>query len=66
MVWTSQERTRITVEKCMNYKVEGARPRSRPEKTWSEVTEKNYQTRQLRKDDAMDYRKWRQLIKDIV
>jgi len=30
------------------------------------LQKKNYQTRQLRKDDAMDYRKWRQLIKDIV
>jgi len=28
------------VKKCMEYKVEGARPRSRPKKTWREIVEK--------------------------
>jgi len=27
--------------KCMDYEVEDARPRDRPKKTWSEVTEKD-------------------------
>jgi len=33
--------------------VKGVRPRGMPKKTWSEVTEKNYQTRQ----DAMKMEK---------
>ena len=32
----------------------------------SEVTEKDCQTPQLCKDDAMDRKKWRMLIKDVV
>jgi len=32
------------VKKCMDYEVEGARSRSRPKKTWSEVIEKDSQT----------------------
>ena len=28
------------VKKCMEYEVEGARPRGRPEKTWREIAEK--------------------------
>jgi len=28
------------VKKCMEYEVEGARPRSRPKKTWREIVEK--------------------------
>jgi len=29
------------MEKCMEYEVEGARPRGRPKKTWREVVEKD-------------------------
>ena len=46
----------VSAKKCMNYEVEGVRPRGRPMKTWSEVTEKDYQTRQLCKEDAMRHR----------
>ena len=28
------------VKQCMDFEVEGARPRGRPKKTWGEVTEK--------------------------
>jgi len=42
------------------------RPRSRPEKTWSEVTVKDCQTWQICKEYAVDRRKWRNLIKDRV
>jgi len=28
------------VKKCMEYEVEGARPRGRPKKTWREIVEK--------------------------
>ena len=33
------------VKKCMEYKVEGARPRGRPKKTWTEVVQKHCQAR---------------------
>ena len=29
------------VKKCMEYKVEGSRPRSRPKRTWREVVQKD-------------------------
>jgi len=41
------------VKKCMEYEVEGARPRGRPKKTW-EIVEKDCQARKLNKEDAMD------------
>ena len=50
----------------MDYEVEGVRPRGGPEKTWTEVIEKDWQTGQIGKEDAMDRRKWRKLIKDVV
>jgi len=34
-------------EKCVDYEVEGVRPRGGPMKSWSEVIEKDCQTRQL-------------------
>jgi len=33
------------MKKCMDFEVEGVRPRSKPKKTWSEVTEKDCQPR---------------------
>jgi len=51
------------VKKCMEYKVEGARRRGRPEGTWKEVF-KDYQARKLNREDAMDRSSWRKLIKD--
>jgi len=30
------------VKKCMEYEVEGARPRGRPKKTWREIVEKDW------------------------
>jgi len=37
------------------YEVKGARPRSRPKKTWTEIVEKNWQACGLNRDDAMDH-----------
>ena len=31
----------IGLKKCMNYEVEGVRPRGRPKKIWSEVVEED-------------------------
>jgi len=38
------------VKKCMEYDVEGARPRGRPKKTWREIVEKDCQARGLNRD----------------
>jgi len=53
-------------KKCTDFEVEGVRARGRPKKTWSEVIEKDRQTPQLCKEDAVDSTKWRKLIKDVV
>ena len=42
------------VKKCMEYEVEGPRPRGRPKRTWREVIQENCQARKLNKEDAMD------------
>ena len=52
------------VKKCMVYEVEGATPRSRPKKTWTEVVQEDCQARKLNREDAMDHSRWRKQIKD--
>jgi len=47
----------------MEYEVEGSRPRGRPKRTWKEVVQKDCQTRNLNKEDAMDRGRWKKLIK---
>jgi len=42
------------VKKCMEYEVEGSRPRGRPKKTWREVMQKDCQARNLNREDAME------------
>jgi len=51
------------VEKCMEYEVEGSRPRSRPKTTWREVVRKDCQARNFNRKDAMDRSRWKKLIK---
>jgi len=41
------------VKKCMEYEVEGPRPRGRPKRTWTEVVKEDYLARKLNKEDAM-------------
>jgi len=53
------------VKKCMEYEVEGSRPRERPKKTWKEVVKENCQACKLNTEEAMDRSKWRKLIKDV-
>jgi len=50
------------VKKCMEYEVEGARQRSRPKKTWTEIVEKDYKAHGLNRDDAMERSRWRKQI----
>ena len=52
------------VKKCMEYEVEGARPRIRPKKTWRQIVEKDCQARKLNKEDAVDHKGWRKQIRD--
>jgi len=42
------------VKKCMEYEVEGSRPRSRPKRTWRDVVQKDCQARSLNREVAMD------------
>jgi len=42
------------VKKCMEYEVEGVRPRGRPKKIWREIVEKDCQVRGLNSEDAVD------------
>jgi len=49
------------VKKCMEYEVEGPRPRGRPKRTCREVV----RAHKLNKEDAMDRCKWRKVIKDV-
>ena len=53
------------VKKCMEYKVEGHRPRGRPKRTWREVVREDCQASKLNKEDAIDRCKWRKMIKDV-
>jgi len=50
------------VKKCMEYEVEGARPRGRPNKTWRGIVEKDCKARGLNREDAMDCSRWRKQI----
>jgi len=53
------------VKKCMEYEVQGPRPRGRPKRTWRQVVKEDCQARKLNTEDAMDCSKWRKLIKDV-
>jgi len=53
------------VKKCMEYEVEGPRPRGRPKRTWREVVKEDCQARKLNTEDSVDHSKWRKLIKDV-
>jgi len=51
------------VKKCMEYEVEGSRPKGRQKRTWREVVQKDCETRKMNKEDAMDRGRWKKLIK---
>jgi len=52
------------VKKCLEHEVEGARPRGRPKKTWTEIVEKDCQACNLNREDAMNRNRWRKQIRD--
>jgi len=45
-----------TNQKCMEYEVEGTRPRGRAKKTWREIVEEDCQARKLIREDAIDHK----------
>jgi len=51
------------VKKCMDYEVDGARPRDRAKKTWRDIVEKDYQVHGLNTEDAMDHSRWMKHIR---
>jgi len=51
------------VKKCMEYDVEGVKPRGGPKKTWREVVEKDCHTYKLNMEDAVDRNRWRKQIR---
>ena len=53
------------VKKCMEYEVEGPRPRGRPKRSWREVVWEDCQVCKMNKVDAVDRCKWRKMIKDV-
>ena len=53
------------VKQCMEYEVEGSRPRGRPNRTRKEVVREDCQARKLNKEDAVDCCKWRKVIKEV-
>jgi len=52
------------IKKCIEYEVQGARPRGRPKRTWTEVVQNDCQARKLNLEDAMDHSRWRKLLRD--
>jgi len=65
MVWACAAKTRFIdwVKKCIQYKVEGSRPRGITKRTWREVVQKDCQAHNLNREDAMDRGRWKKLIK---
>ena len=53
------------VKKCMEYEVEGSRPRGRPKRTWKDVVREDRQACKLNKEDVVDCCKWRKVIKEV-
>jgi len=52
------------LKKCMEYEVEGAWPRGRPKKTWTEIVQKDCQAHKLNGEDVLDRNRWRKQIRD--
>ena len=50
--------------KCMEYEVEGGRPRVRSKKTWRQIVEKDCQAHKVNREYAMDRNRWRKQIRD--
>jgi len=52
------------MKKCMEYEVEGARPRGRPKEDLERGCAKECQVHKLNRGDTMGCSRWQKLIKD--
>jgi len=52
MVWACAAKDNDRVKKCMEYEVEGPRPKGRPKRTWREVVKEDCQARKLNTEDG--------------
>jgi len=52
------------VKKCMEYEVEGSRPRGRRKTTWIQVVQKDCQAHKLNREDAMGGGRWSKMVMD--
>jgi len=65
LVWSCVVKRRQRLgERCMDYEVEGSRPRGRPKRTWRKVVPIDCQAHKLNREDAIDHSRWRKLIQD--
>ena len=64
MVWACAAKKSNDWKKCMEYEVEGARPKGRSKITSREIMEKDYRVRVLNREDAMDLIIWMKQIRD--
>ena len=60
---TLQKEDTDWVKKCIEYEVEGSRPRGRLKGTWREDLQKDCKARNLNREDAMGRSGWKKLIK---
>ena len=63
--WYGHVLRKEDIDWCMEYKVEGTRPRGRPKKTWREIVEKDCRARGLNTENAMCHSRWRKQIQMI-
>jgi len=52
------------VKKCMEFEVEGARPRGRPKKTWTKIVKKDCRAHGLNREEAIGHIRWMKQIRD--
>jgi len=52
------------VKKCMEYEVEGARPRCRPNRSWRKTVQKDCQACKLNREDAIDRIRYMKQVRD--
>jgi len=51
------------VKKCMEYEVDGCKPKGRPKRTLREVVQRDFQARSLNRENAMDRSRQKKLMK---
>jgi len=52
------------MKKCIEYEVDGARPRGKPKKTWADIVQKDCQASKLIREHVIDCSRLRKQIKD--